>query len=158
MKRRSIKLLILDVDGTLTSGEIFLGARGEEMKAFHVHDGLGIKLAQKKRITVALITGRESQIVENRAKELQIEEVYQGCKDKVEILNLLVERYSLYLSQVAYIGDDINDLPAMERVGVAIAVKNAVLAVKEVAHYITEKRGGEGAVREAIEYILDRST
>ncbi|SJZ47272.1 KdsC family phosphatase [Selenihalanaerobacter shriftii] len=153
-KATNIKLFITDVDGVLTDGRIILGNDGQEMKFFHVQDGKGIKLAQEAGIEVAIITGRESEAVTRRAKELAITEVHQGIKDKVATFNQLLSKYDLDSEEVAYIGDDLNDLLLLRRVGLALTVANGVNEVKEEADYITKKDGGRGAIREVIELIL----
>lgn len=151
---RNIRLIALDVDGVLTDGKIWLGNDGEEFKAFHTRDGLGIKLAQKAGLTFAIITGRESEIVRRRARELGIEEVHQGVDDKWSMIRALMEKYNLGPEQIAYIGDDLNDIPVIKRVGLGATVADGAPEVKNAAAYVTEKQGGQGAVRELIELIL----
>jgi 3-deoxy-D-manno-octulosonate 8-phosphate phosphatase (KDO 8-P phosphatase) len=153
-KVKNIKLLVMDVDGTLTDGKIILGNNGEEFKSFNVKDGIGIKLAHEYGIITAIITGRKSNIVDIRAKELGIIEVHQGIDTKIEKLYELVEKLQLDLSEVAYIGDDINDIAIMEKVGLAFAVNDASEPTKKVADHITKHKGGEGAVREVIDMII----
>ena len=153
-KAQQVKLFITDVDGVLTDGKIILGNEGLEFKAFHVHDGQGIKLAQEVGMEVAIITGRESEAVSCRAAELGISEIYQGVSDKVEVFEQLLADYNLSSAEVSYIGDDLGDLALLKRVGLALTVSNGVAAIKEVADYITTKPGGAGAVREAIQLIL----
>lgn len=150
-----IELFITDVDGVLTDGRIVLGNDGEEFKFFHVHDGLGIKLAQQEGIKTAIITGRESKLVARRAGELEISEVHQNIKDKLAVFDDLLEKYEISAENVAYIGDDLNDLAILKRVGLALSVANGVQRVKDEVDYVTEKQGGAGAVREAIELILN---
>jgi len=149
-----IKLLVLDVDGVLTAGEIMVGADGELMKQFHVQDGLGITIAHKVGLKTAIITGRQSPMVQLRSAELGIADVYQGAKSKTEALAALLAKYNLTPNEVAYIGDDLNDLPVMLRVGLACAVANAAAEVKQYATLVTTRKGGHGAVREVIEQIL----
>lgn len=149
-----IKLLVLDVDGVLTSGQIIFGHDGELMKKFHAQDGLGITLAHKAGLHIAIITGRESQMVKLRGAELNIKDVYQGSLNKTEALGELLANYDLTLDQVAYMGDDLNDLPVLIRVGLPCAPANAVPEVKQQAQLVTKQAGGNGAVREVIEYIL----
>lgn len=151
---QNIKLLVLDVDGVLTSGQIIFGRDGELMKKFHAQDGLGITLAHKVGLKVAIITGRASQMVELRSMELSIKDVYQGAMNKTQALAELMVKYNLTLDQVAYVGDDLNDLPVLLRVGLPCAVANAAPEVKQHARLVTSKSGGNGAVREVIEYIL----
>ncbi|GAB6099441.1 hypothetical protein JCM16358_13200 [Halanaerocella petrolearia] len=153
-KAAKIKLFITDVDGVLTDGRIILGNDGEEFKFFHVQDGMGIKLAQDAGIKTAIITGRESKLVERRADELKINEVHQNIDDKLGVFSDLLNRYGISEDEVAYIGDDVNDLPILDKVGLALTVDNGVSQVKKAADYITEHAGGRGAVREAIELIL----
>ena len=154
-KGKKIKLFITDVDGVLTDGRIVLGNDGEEFKFFHVHDGLGIKLAQQAGIKTAIITGRESKLDERRAGELEISEVHQNIKDKLAVFDDLLAKYGIEEENVAYIGDDLNDLPILERVGLSLSVANGIETVQEEVDYVTEKQGGSGAVREAIELILN---
>jgi len=154
-KALKIKLFISDVDGVLTDGSLILGNNGEEFKSFNSQDGMGIKLLQKNNIDVAIITGRSSNIVKNRAEELSIKEVYQGIDDKIKIFNKLLDKYSLKGSEVSYIGDDLNDLAVLNKVGLSFSVKNGVKKVKENVDYITDNSGGNGAVREAAELILN---
>ena len=136
-KLRKIKMLIMDVDGTLTDGKIYLGNDGEELKAFNVKDGLGINLLHREGIIPAIITGRKSEIVNIRARELRIEEVYQGVKDKLAVYKHLKEKYGL---QIAYVGDDLNDLPIMEEVSLPSGWRQT----QERCDYCASKNGGEG--------------
>lgn len=152
----NIKLIAMDVDGVLTDGSIIMSSTGEEMKAFSVHDGVGIKLAHLSAMTTAVITGRSSSVVVKRAKELGINEIYQDVADKELALEDLLEKYKLKDYQVAYIGDDLNDLKVMRRVGLKIATLNAVREIKDIADFITEFEGGKGAVRDAINAILEK--
>jgi len=151
---KPIKLIIFDVDGVLTEGHIIFGQDGEALKAFHCQDGMGISLAHKAGLKTAIITGRESQIVHRRATELRIGDIHQGAADKVIALHSLMQKHCLTFEQIAYVGDDINDLPVMVQVGLPCAVANAVPEVKAVAKYIAIRQGGNGAVRDIIEYIL----
>ncbi len=154
IRGQNIKLIVLDVDGVLTSGQLIFGNEGELMKMFHAQDGLGISVAHNAGLKIAIITGRKSQMVELRSAELRIADVYQGKSSKVEALHELMAKYNLTLEEIAYVGDDLNDLPVLLRVGLPCAVANAAPEVKEHAHFVTEKSGGNGAVREVIEYIL----
>jgi 3-deoxy-D-manno-octulosonate 8-phosphate phosphatase (KDO 8-P phosphatase) len=153
-RAKRIQMIVFDVDGVLTGGEIIFGQSGEVMKIFHAQDGLGISAAHKKGIKTAIITGRQSDIVRLRSEELQVTHVYQGVANKLEGLGKLLNKYQLDVRQVAYVGDDLNDLPILCQVGLACAVANAVAEVKECAHYVAQKQGGQGAVREIIEMIL----
>lgn len=151
---KKVRLLIFDVDGVLTGGHIIFGQDGEALKAFHCQDGMGISLAHKAGLKTAIITGRQSEIVRRRGAELKIGDVYQGAMDKVIALQELMVRHDLTVDQIAYVGDDINDLPVMVQVGLPCAVANAVPEVLAVAKYSSTRQGGNGAVRDIIEYIL----
>lgn len=150
-----IKILVMDVDGTLTDGKIYIGSEGEILKAFNVKDGLGISKLLANNIVPVIITGRESEILKRRTDELKIEEVYQGEENKVERLKELVERYRCTLSEVAYIGDDENDLQCMSICGVSGCPADAVESVKIKVDFVSTRDGGQGAVREFIEYVLE---
>ncbi|MEW6585134.1 MAG: HAD-IIIA family hydrolase [Nitrospirota bacterium] len=151
---RGIKLLILDVDGVLTDGGIILDNNGNEFKMFHVRDGHGMKMLARAGIKVALITGRHSLVVERRASELGITDVFQRCFDKRIAYGQLAEKYSLLDSEIAYVGDDIVDIPVLKRCGLAVAVADADEEVKAGAKMITRKGGGRGAVREVCDLLL----
>jgi 3-deoxy-D-manno-octulosonate 8-phosphate phosphatase (KDO 8-P phosphatase) len=151
---KNIKLLILDVDGVLTDGSIILDNEGNEFKAFHVRDGHGIKMLEKAGINVAIITGRYSKVVDRRAKELGIKEVFQRCHIKSVAFDHLIEKFGLRPEEVAYIGDDIVDIPIFKRVGLSIAVSDATEETKAEAMMVTRNRGGKGAVREICEFLL----
>ena len=152
-KLSRIKMLVMDVDGTLTDASmIFLG--DEEVKVFSALDGLGIRLAMSYGLGIAWITGNTSRAVTVRAQKLGVEDVYQGARFKTAALDDLTSRRGLSLDEIAYIGDDLNDLPVMESVGFSFAVSNAVDEVKARASVVTARRGGAGAVRDAIETIL----
>jgi 3-deoxy-D-manno-octulosonate 8-phosphate phosphatase (KDO 8-P phosphatase) len=153
-RAKHIAMIVFDVDGVLTGGEIIFGQAGEVMKMFHAQDGLGIAAAHKQGIKTAIITGRQSDIVRLRSEELKITHVYQGVANKLEGLEGLLRKYQLDVRQVAYVGDDLNDLPILLQAGLACAVANAVPEVKSSAHYVAQKKGGQGAVREIIEMIL----
>lgn len=153
-KIRDVRLLMLDVDGVLTDGRIIMNDQGFESKHFDVRDGHGLKVLMRYGIGVALVTGRRSSVVEHRAKDLGIQEVYQGIWNKVEILEEILRKMKLHPEQAAYVGDDIVDIPVMQRVGFAVAVRDAAADTKKIAHYVTKKKGGRGAVREVCEIIL----
>lgn len=153
-RARKIRLLLLDVDGVLTRGEIVYDRRGREIKAFDVHDGTGIWLAQTVGLRVGLLSGRVSRIVEVRAKELEITLLRQGSRNKLNDGISLAGELRLRPEQVAYMGDEVVDIPLLRATGFAAAVANARPEVKEIAHYVTLRKGGEGAVRELIEYLL----
>ena len=152
---RKIKLLIADVDGVLTDGSIYLGNDGVEFKRFSVLDGAAVAFARAAGLKLAVISGRYSPATESRMKELGIDEdCYQGKLNKLRIYEELCHKYDLKDDEVAYIGDDLIDADVMEKVGMAIAVRNAHPFIKEIAHQCTETVGGEGAFREAVELIL----
>jgi 3-deoxy-D-manno-octulosonate 8-phosphate phosphatase (KDO 8-P phosphatase) len=153
-RAKRVELLILDVDGVLTDGRIVYGPDKSEWKFFDVKDGHGIKLIQRAGIEVGIITGRQSDIVGRRSKELGIEFVYQGQFDKVAALSDIIEKTGVAWEKIAYVGDDIVDIPVMKRVGFAATVHDSVQEVKDVAHYVAHKSGGRGAVREIIEFIM----
>lgn len=148
-------MLLLDVDGVPTDGGIILIGGDSEAKRFDVQDGMGLNLAHAAGLKVGIVTSRSSSVVERRAKELSIDELFQGAGRKPEVLDQLLEKYGIVASQAAYIGDDVQDLPIMNRVGIPIAVQNAVQAVKDRSVYVTTASGGHGAVREAVEWLLD---
>jgi 3-deoxy-D-manno-octulosonate 8-phosphate phosphatase (KDO 8-P phosphatase) len=150
----SIRVLMLDVDGVLTDGRIIMNDRGEETKHFDVKDGHGLKMLMRCGIAVVLITGRQSAVVTHRARDLGITEVHQSIWDKADLFEKLLVRMNLRPAEVAYIGDDIVDVPLLRRVGFAVAVRDAVPEAKKAAHYVTRKLGGRGAVREACEIIM----
>jgi len=150
-----IELLILDVDGTLTDGKIIYGNNGEEFKNFDVKDGLAIATWTKKLgKKVAIITGRKSMLVESRAKELKIDYLFQGVDNKDEILENILQEENLTWEQTAAIGDDLNDYKMLKKVGLSFAVGDAVDDVKSLVNVVCKNNGGNGAVREMIEYIL----
>lgn len=150
----NIKMLVLDVDGTLTDGKVYIGSQGELMKAFNVKDGLGIVKLQTQDIVPVIITGRVSEIVEQRAKELGITEVHQGIKDKVKVLRQIADKYEYDLKELAYIGDDENDFESMKLCGFVGCPADAVNEVITIADFVCTRNGGEGAVREFIDYLL----
>ena len=152
-----IKLLLLDVDGVMTDGRITYDNDGGETKSFDVKDGHGLKLVQRAGIRVGIITGRQSSIVARRAAELGIELVYQGVKDKSLPFREILEKLALSPEEVAYVGDDVVDLPIMRQVGFAATVADAVDDVKPYAHMVTKRCGGRGAVREVCDFLLKES-
>jgi len=154
---QKIRLLLLDVDGVMTDGRIIYDDHDGETKAFDVKDGHGIKLLQRAGIRVGIITGRQSAVVDRRALELGIELVYQGAKDKLVPFLEVLQRTGLNDEQVAYVGDDLPDLPILRRVGFAATVADAVDEVKPHAHYVTQRSGGRGAVREICDLLLKES-
>ena len=153
-RAKKIKLIIFDVDGTLTDGGIYIGNDGEIFKAFNCQDGFGITAAHKVGLKTAIITGRTSKITENRANELKISAIKQGQMDKRNAYKEIKAEFNLTDAEIAYVGDDVIDLPVFVQVGFAAAVGNADIEVKSRAHFVAEKFGGHGGVREVIEFIL----
>lgn len=153
-KLEKIKLLILDVDGVMTDGRIIMDNQGREIKNFNVRDGHGIKLLQRYGIKIAILTGRQSKVVEYRAKDLEIEDVYQKVFNKKEIFQKILKKHKLSADEAAFMGDDIIDIPVLKSVGFSVAVADAVDVVKKSVDYITGHKGGQGAVREICEMIL----
>lgn len=151
---KNIKLLILDVDGVLTDGSIILDNEGNEFKIFHVRDGHGIKMLVRAGVQVAIVTGRQSKVVERRARELGITEVYQRSHIKTVAFDHIIKKYGLNEKEVAYVGDDIVDIPVFKRVGLSVAVDDAMAEIKDYALMVTENRGGRGAVREVCDFLL----
>jgi len=154
-KARHIALAVFDVDGVLTDGGLILGEDGAEFKVFHVRDGQGLVMLRDSGCRVAVITARNSKIVAERMDSLGIEHVYQGQNDKGKALTELIMKLGLDTRQTAYVGDDLLDLPAMKRAGLAVAVADAHPAVRTHAHWVTAARGGHGAAREVCEFIME---
>ena len=153
-KAQKLKLLILDVDGVLTDGKLFFDNQGNEYKSFHARDGHGIKLLRQTGVEVAVISGRKSNSVALRMKNLGIEHVYQGHEHKQGAFNEIIEKLGITPEQAAHVGDDLLDLPVMTRVGLAIAVADVNFAVKQHADWCTTLPGGQGAVREVCDFIM----
>jgi 3-deoxy-D-manno-octulosonate 8-phosphate phosphatase (KDO 8-P phosphatase) len=160
-RAKKIKLLLFDVDGVLTDGKLFLfpvqTAQGQlvvEAKGFHAQDGAGISIARIAGIKTGLITRRNSETVALRARDLRLEVVRQGSRDKLKVFREILENERLTASEVAFVGDDVIDLPVMRNCGFSVAVANARREVKDAAHYVTPHAGGEGAARDVIEFIL----
>ncbi|MCK5122038.1 MAG: 3-deoxy-manno-octulosonate-8-phosphatase KdsC [Methylomarinum sp.] len=153
-KAKKLKLLILDVDGVLTDGRLFFDNSGTEYKCFHARDGHGIKLLRQTGVEVAVISGRKSNSVALRMKNLGIEYVYQGHENKIAAFHEIIQSLSIEPEQAAHVGDDLLDLPVMTRVGLSIAVNDANDAVKDYADWCTETPGGLGAVREVCDFIM----
>lgn len=152
----AIKLFVMDVDGTLTDGKINMGPDGELFKSFNIKDGYAInEMLPKHGIVPAIITGRTSKIVENRARELHITELHQGKHDKLDTLKALMSKYGCVKENVAYIGDDILDIVCMRECGVVGCPADSCEEVKELAQYVCANKGGEGAVREFVEYVIN---
>ena len=149
-----IKLIVFDVDGVLTDGSLYLTDDGQETKAFFALDGHGIKMLKRSGVEIAIITGRHSQLMHHRVKNLSIEHLYQGVEDKLEAYEKLVKQLGYDFDQVAAMGDDVVDLPMMRRSGLSITVPGALERTKQYAHYITRLPGGKGAAREVCELLM----
>jgi 3-deoxy-D-manno-octulosonate 8-phosphate phosphatase (KDO 8-P phosphatase) len=153
-RARGIKLAVFDVDGVMTSGALFLGDDGQEYKAFNSLDGHGLKMLRGSGVALAIITGRRSNVVEHRSRNLGIAHVFQGVENKLEAYRHLLELTGVNPEAVAYMGDDLVDLPVMTRAGFAVTVPSAPDDVKRHAHWVTPRAGGAGAVRDLCEFIL----
>jgi 3-deoxy-D-manno-octulosonate 8-phosphate phosphatase (KDO 8-P phosphatase) len=150
-----VKLAIFDVDGVLTDGRLYYDNHGNEFKAFHAQDGHGMKQLQQSGIPIAIITARQSSLVAKRMSDLGIQYVFQGARDKLAVFEQLLADLALPAEAVCYVGDDLLDLPTMQRCGLAISVPNGYAGVKSRAHYITQASGGQGAAREVCDLILN---
>lgn len=153
-KLKGVRLLVLDVDGVMTDGRIIMDYAGREIKNFNVRDGHGIKILQHCGVKVAILTGRKSKVVEHRAKDLEIKDIYQKVYNKKEVFEKILKKQKLSADAVAFIGDDIVDVPVLKRVGFSVAVADALDIVKKSVDYVAKNRGGHGAVREICEMIL----
>lgn len=149
-----VRLVVFDVDGVFTDGRLHYGPGGEELKVFHVHDGQGVKRLLKSGVAAAVISGRDSAAVTRRMQDLGIAHVFQGDEDKLPIFERLLKKLALGPEEVACVGDDLPDLPLLEKAGFAIAVANALPAVRAKAHLVTGATGGNGAVREVCDLLL----
>jgi 3-deoxy-D-manno-octulosonate 8-phosphate phosphatase (KDO 8-P phosphatase) len=154
LRARRVALLVMDVDGVLTDGRMVLSERGDELKAFHTRDGIAVGLARHAGIKTALVTGESTTIAKTRGAKLGVDRVVLGARRKGEVVEALAAEFALGLAELAFIGDDLLDIPALQRVGLAMAVADASPAAKASAHVVTRARGGAGAVREAVELIL----
>lgn len=153
-KLQKVKLLVMDCDGVLTDGSVYYSANGEELLRFHRRDGHGIELLHKKNIKTAIISSENSEIIKRRAEKMKIGHVFIGTKNKAEALAELVGSLEIENENVAYIGDDVNDLDAMNEAGVRVAVNDAVNEISNIAEYICANKGGEAAVREFVDLLL----
>ncbi|TCV80083.1 3-deoxy-manno-octulosonate-8-phosphatase KdsC [Sulfurirhabdus autotrophica] len=153
-RAKQIKLVIFDVDGVMTDGSLYLTDDGQELKAFNSLDGHGMKMLKRSGVDLAIITGRTSKLVLHRAKNLGIEHIYQGVENKVEAYEHLIDALQLAPENVAYMGDDVVDLPVMRRCGLALCVANGHQLAKQHAHFVTKLAGGHGAVREICELMM----
>ena len=153
-KAKQIELVIFDIDGVLTDGSLFIGDDGQEYKAFNSKDGHGIRMLLDGGVDIAIITGRQSEVVKHRAHDLGITRIYQGKREKLPAFLELLEEVNLSADQIAYVGDDVVDLPVMTRAGLSICVQDSHHFVKKHAHWVTDAAGGQGAGREVCEMIL----
>lgn len=153
-KLKKIKMLILDVDGVMTDGRIIMDDTGREIKNFNVRDGHGLKVLQRYGVKVAILTGRKSKVVEHRAKDLEIKYVYQKVYNKKEVFGEILKKHKLSADEVAFVGDDIVDVPVLKMVGFSVAVADALDIVKKSVIYVSPYQGGKGAVREICDMIL----
>src|SRR5262245_43440927 len=153
-RARKIRLLVMDVDGVLTDGRMILSERGDELKSFHTHDGIGLALAKRAGLRTALVTGESSPIAKTRGAKLGVDSVVIGARRKRESVEALRAEFDVTADAVAFIGDDLLDIPALQIAGLAVTVADASATVKAVAHVVTRARGGHGAVRELVELIL----
>jgi 3-deoxy-D-manno-octulosonate 8-phosphate phosphatase (KDO 8-P phosphatase) len=153
-RAKKVKLLLLDVDGVLTDGRIIYDSTGRDAKFFNVHDGLGVYLLKRAGIPTILITAKASRAIKPRARDMQVAAVFEAISPKNAVLDKILKKFKLTVEEVCFVGDDLVDICLMKRVGFAIAVFNACAEVKNLAHYITQKEGGRGAVREVAELIL----
>lgn len=153
-RARKITLLVLDVDGVLTDGKVYYGNYGDELQAFSLQDGMGMVLWRQAGLESVIISGRRSKMVKRRAKEMRVTQVFQSAGDKEKIYLEILQNMGKSDEEVCFMGDDLIDIPLFRRVGLAVAVPNAVPEVKESAHYITEHTGGNGAVREVTDLLL----
>jgi len=151
---RRVKMLITDIDGVMTDGRIVYSTYGDELKFFDVTDGFGISLLNKAGIKTVIMTAKKSKIVKQRGRDLKVARVYAGFLDKLIPFNDVLKRFNIAAEEICFIGDDLIDFPVLKRVGFAVSVPNAVEEVKAVAHYITSRSGGHGAVREVCDLIL----
>ena len=154
LKARKLRLVVFDVDGVLTNGSLYIGEQGEEYKAFHSRDGHGMKMLKKTGVELAVITGRSSPVVQNRMASLGIQHVYHGQKEKLPAFESLLAKLELTAEQAAFVGDDVIDLPAMARAGLAIAVSDAHPIVAQYADCLTPHGGGQGAARDVCDLIM----
>jgi len=153
-KLKRIKIFLTDVDGVLTDGKIIIDNNGVESKAFNVKDGHGLKMLIRYGIKVGFVTGRISEVVNFRAKEIGVDIVYQRALNKIEVVDEILKQYNFTYENLAYCGDDIVDIPVMKKAGISFTVNDAVDECKKIADFVTEKKGGDGAVREITDMIL----
>lgn len=153
-RAKKVKVLLLDVDGVLTDGRIIYDSFGRDMKFFDVHDGMGVHLLKKMGIPTILITAKGSKAIKPRAKDMQVDAVYENISPKTSVLNKILRKYKVQSNELCFAGDDLVDLCLMKKVGLPVAVANACVEIKKAAVYVTTRQGGRGAVREIAEFIL----
>lgn len=153
-RAKAVRLVLFDVDGVLTDGRLYVDNRGEEYKAFNSRDGHGLKMLQRNGVEVGIITGRSSQIVEHRTRELGIRHVRQGCADKLPVYEQMVSELKLGHEQVAFVGDDVVDLPIMLRAGLAVCPRDGSFLVRRHSHWVTPSEGGRGCARDVCELLM----
>jgi YrbI family 3-deoxy-D-manno-octulosonate 8-phosphate phosphatase len=153
---KKIKLLATDVDGVLTDGGAYYSENGIELKKFSIRDGMGMTLLRKAGYKIAVVTTEKTKIAEIRAKRLQVDDLYQGVTHKIEAIEDLLKKYSLTWEEIAFIGDDINDIPVLRRVGFAVSPADATSLNKKVSHFVTQNNGGQGCVREVCDLLLSQ--
>ncbi|MGB2661408.1 MAG: HAD-IIIA family hydrolase [Candidatus Omnitrophota bacterium] len=153
-RAKKIKLLVLDVDGVLTDGRFVYSSYGNEIKNFDVNDGLGITLVKRVGIKCVILTAKASRVVKKRAKELKIDKVYHNFHYKINALDDIKKRFRCEDEEICFVGDDVIDIPILKRIGLAVCPPNAMDVVKPFAHFITDKKGGRGAVREVCDFLL----
>jgi YrbI family 3-deoxy-D-manno-octulosonate 8-phosphate phosphatase len=156
-KCRKIKLIISDVDGVLTDGGMYYTAEGDVMKKFHTRDGMGVTLLRKKNIPTIIVTKEKTKMVKRWAAQMKIEKLYDGILKKEEMVDIICKKYKISYEQIAYIGDDVNDIELLKRVGLAVVPHNAIQDAKKISHYICKANGGEGAFREIADLILSKN-
>ncbi|GAB4374688.1 MAG: HAD family hydrolase [Calditrichia bacterium] len=154
-RAKAIRLILMDVDGVMTGGEIVYDSSGGEIKHFDAHDGLGLKLAKYAGLKTGVVSARDSEPIRRRAAELQMDFLYLGSFKKIDALQDILHTHGIKAEHICYIGDDYPDIPILREAGLAVAVENATAPVKEQAHYITRRKGGKGAVREVVDLILE---
>ena len=155
-KCKKIKMVLSDVDGVLTDGGMYYTDEGDIMKKFHVRDGMGVTLLRKKQIQTILITKEKTKIVKEWAKRMKIEKLYDGVLDKKKISALICKKYQLSLNEIAYIGDDVNDIELLKIVGLSAVPNDAIMKAKKVSHYVCKSSGGKAAFREFADLILSQ--
>ena len=153
-RAKKIRILVLDIDGVLTDGRIIYGNYGDELKNFDVNDGMGIFMVKRAGIKCVILTAKASPVVSRRAKELRVDKLYQNFHYKIEALKKIQKKFKVKNEEICFVGDDVIDIPVLKRIGLAVCPPNAMEEVKPFAHFITEKRGGRGAVREVCNFLL----